>query len=90
MPGTERGDENIVYTGSDGGIFKSLDGGLHWSSCNTNGFSATQFESIAIHPIDPNFTIGGTQDNGTVMERPDGGFFRIDWGDGERGGNRIR
>jgi|GEM_PF-717834 len=75
-------NENIVYTGSDGGIFKSIDGGLNWVSLNRNGFSATQYESIALHPIDPNFTIGGTQDNGTVMEKPDGSFFRIDWGDG--------
>ncbi len=58
-------DSNIVYRGDDGGIWKSLDGGNNWSSLNNNTFRATQFQSIAVHPIDRNYTIGGTQDNGT-------------------------
>ena len=73
---------SIVYTGNDGGIFKSTDGGVTWSSLNVVGFKATQFQSIALHPVDPNFTIGGTQDNGTNMLKPDGTFNRIDFGDG--------
>ncbi len=71
-----------LYLGCDGGIFKSTDGGVTWASKNTTGFSATQFQSIAIHPVDPNFTIGGTQDNGTNMIKPDGSHNRIDFGDG--------
>ena len=38
--------------------------------------------SVAIHPSDPNFTIGGTQDNGTEMLRFDGTWRRTDYGDG--------
>jgi hypothetical protein len=38
--------------------------------------------SVAIHPTDPNFTIGGTQDNGTEMLRFDGTWRRTDYGDG--------
>ncbi|MFL5799528.1 MAG: WD40/YVTN/BNR-like repeat-containing protein [Actinomycetota bacterium] len=72
----------VVYTGDDGGIFRSADGGATWTSRNTTGFSATQFQSIAVHPTDPNFTIGGTQDNGTVFYRPDASWHRIDFGDG--------
>jgi photosystem II stability/assembly factor-like uncharacterized protein len=71
-----------VYAGNDGGIFKSTDGGVHWSSLNNSGFSATQFTSIAVHPTDPNFTIGGTQDNGTNFYRPDATWRRADFGDG--------
>jgi hypothetical protein len=58
-------DPLIVYRGDDGGIFKSTDGGATWTSLNNSTFKATQFMSIAVHPTDPNFSIGGTQDNGT-------------------------
>ncbi len=73
---------SIVYEGNDGGIFKSTDGGATWTSINTSGFSATQFMSVATHPIDPNFTIGGTQDNGTNWYKPNATWARADYGDG--------
>jgi hypothetical protein len=73
---------SIIYEGNDGGIFRSNDGGTTWSSLNATGFNATQFESIAVHPVDPNFTIGGTQDNGTPMMLPNGNWTRVDFGDG--------
>lgn len=71
-----------IYFGSDGGIYKSTDGGLTWASLNNATFRATQFMSIATHPTDPNFTIGGTQDNGTEFYRPNGTWTRADFGDG--------
>jgi photosystem II stability/assembly factor-like uncharacterized protein len=73
---------NVIYTGNDGGIWASADSGKEWRDCNTKGFSATQFESVAVHPTDPNFTLGGTQDNGTILRIPDGSFYRADFGDG--------
>ncbi len=79
---------SVVYRGDDGGIWKSTDGGATWVSLNNTSFRATQFQSLAIHPTDPNFTIGGTQDNGTekMTTGPtwtnsrggDGGFVLID------------
>ncbi len=79
---------NIIYVGNDGGVFRSTNSAGTWTSLNTTGFSATQFESIALHPTDRNFTIGGTQDNGTNYLSPggiweesvggDGGFSLID------------
>ncbi len=75
-------NSQIVYHGNDGGIFKSTDGGHTWTSQNVAGFNATQFQSIALHPTDPNFSIGGTQDNGTNMYTPLGAWNRIDFGDG--------
>jgi hypothetical protein len=76
------GNPLIIYTGNDGGIFRSSDGGATWVSRNTAGFNATQFESLAVHPSDPNFTIGGTQDNGTPFLQPNGQWIRADFGDG--------
>ena len=73
---------SVVYTGNDGGVWRSTDGGINWTSLNKSGFNATQFMSLALHPTDPNFTIGGTQDNGTQWLRPDGTFVRADFGDG--------
>lgn len=75
-------DPSIVYEGNDGGIWKSTNGGASFTSVNTAGFSATQFQSIAVHPTDPNFTIGGTQDNGTNWYQPSGTWVRADFGDG--------
>ena len=63
-------------------MWGSTDSGLDWQDCNTAGYLATQFESVVVHPTDPNFTLGGTQDNGTIIRYPDGSFFRADFGDG--------
>ena len=73
---------NVVYFGSDGGVWRSSNQGTTWSSINTAGFNATQFQSIAVHPIDRNFSIGGTQDNGTNFFQPDATWTRADFGDG--------
>ena len=75
-------DPSVVYHGNDGGVWRSTDGGLTWTSRNSSPFSATQFQSVAVHPADARFTIGGTQDNGTNRYRPGGTWIRADWGDG--------
>ena len=72
----------VIYHGNDGGIWRSTDSGATWTSLNTSTFSATQFQGLAVHPIDKNFSIGGTQDNGTEHLKPDGTFYRADFGDG--------
>ena len=73
---------STIYFGSDGGIYKSVNSGATWIPLNNSQFSATQFTSIAVHPTDPNFTIGGTQDNGTNFYQPNGTWTRADFGDG--------
>ncbi len=75
-------DPTVVYLGTDGGIYRSDDSGLIWSTLNNTDFHATQFQSLALHPTDRQFLIGGTQDNGTQFLRPDGTWFRADFGDG--------
>ncbi len=77
-----KANPSVIYAGNDGGIFASSDAGATWHSINGAGFNATQFESLAVHSTDPNFTIGGTQDNGTELLQPSGSWFRADFGDG--------
>ncbi len=71
-----------IYYGSDGGIYKSTNSGTTWTSLNNATFRATQFMGIAVHPTDFNFTIGGTQDNGTEYRNTSGTWTRSDFGDG--------
>ena len=81
-------DPNIVWTGNDGGVFKSTAGGTGtWQSLNggLNGgtpINSMQYMSLAVHPTDPYITIGGTQDNGTHRIKSDGTWTRTDYGDG--------
>jgi photosystem II stability/assembly factor-like uncharacterized protein len=71
-----------VYHGNDGGIFKSTNGGFNWTSLNNSQFKAVQFQSVATHPTDRQFAIGGTQDNGTELRDGTGAWTRADFGDG--------
>ena len=73
---------SIVYRGDDGGVWKSTDGGATWASLNNATMRATQFQSIAVHPTDPDFTIGGTQDNGTERLTTGPAWLHSDDGDG--------
>ena len=73
----------VIYYGSDGGIYRSINGGTNWTSLNNATFAATQFESIAVHPVLQNYTLGGTQDNGTELLTNDGTtWVNSDGGDG--------
>lgn len=83
MVGVAPSNPSIIYTGNDGGVWQSTDAGVTWlKDRNNSTFSATQFQSIAVHPTDPNFSIGGTQDNGTNFFRPNRTWTRVDFGDG--------
>lgn len=68
---------NVIYVGNDGGIFRSLDGGVNWTSLNTATFSATQFYSLALHPTDQNFTLAGAQGNGPALFKTDRTWTRV-------------
>src|SRR6266536_2117438 len=72
----------VVYTGSDGGIWRSGDNGTTWVSRNNMDFSATQFQGVAVHPFDRNFLMGGTQDNGTICFAANGTVSHCRDGDG--------
>lgn len=73
---------NVVYTGNDGGVWRSTNNGNTWTSLNNMEFSATQFQGVTLHPFDRNFLMGGTQDNGTNCRAADGTWSHCQDGDG--------
>ncbi len=79
-------DPNIMYFGSDGGIWRTNNvnaAPIAWTTLNNSTFSATQFMGLALHPTDRHYLLGGTQDNGTEFLAPDGvTWVRSDGGDG--------
>ncbi len=62
---------NVFYTGSDGGLHKTLDvlkDSVDWLSLNS-GYITSQFYTVAIEPgeTNSNIVVGGMQDNGTAF-----------------------
>lgn len=80
---------NIVYFATDGGVFRTTDGGASFEGCN-GGYQTAQFyNGFASSPNHPTLAIGGMQDNGTIIYRGspawsryhiggDGGWAAID------------
>ena len=76
---------STVWFGNDGGVWKrAADAapGSAWTNLNVD-LGTLQFQSVAVHPTDPAFTIGGTQDNGTQKQTGTvGSWAQGDFGDG--------
>ena len=72
----------IIYAGSDGGVYRSEDGGKNWDDSINDGLCITQFEFMEQNPTNEKRLIAVTQDNGT--ERYDGNpqFYHGHDGDG--------
>lgn len=58
-----RSFNDAVFVCSDGGIYRSTDGGASFKD-HTRGIQASQFYSIAVAPNNANKMVGGLQDNG--------------------------
>jgi photosystem II stability/assembly factor-like uncharacterized protein len=71
-----------IYAGSDGGIYKSLDGGTTWDDSINEGLCIMQCEFIDQHPTSDAVLFSGTQDNGTEQFRNSPVFNHADDGDG--------
>ncbi len=54
-----------LIAGNDGGVWSSPDGGNTWNEHNSLG--TVQFYHGSLHPTNPNFALGGSQDNGTEI-----------------------
>ena len=72
---------NRLIVGNDGGVWSSTDGGNSWSNHNTN-LAITQFYQGSVHPTNPNFALGGSQDNGVEIWAGPRIWNSIFYGDG--------
>jgi uncharacterized protein (TIGR03437 family) len=76
---------NVFFIANDGGIWRSDNANdtavMAWTTLNPT-LSTVQFQGVAIHPTDPNFLIGGTQDNGTLRFTGDPAWLSVFGGDG--------
>ncbi|GMV31234.1 MAG: hypothetical protein AMXMBFR59_33590 [Rhodanobacteraceae bacterium] len=59
---------NRFWVGTDGGLWRTDDGGLSYVNMNAN-LNITQFYDVAVHPNDVNIVFGGAQDNGSSGRR---------------------
>ncbi|MGH7725781.1 MAG: hypothetical protein ACREOU_10195 [Candidatus Eiseniibacteriota bacterium] len=59
------GPDLTLWIANDGGVWRRPNGGTTWINCNST-LSLTQFYTVAQSPTDPDFIVGGTQDNGSV------------------------
>jgi photosystem II stability/assembly factor-like uncharacterized protein len=72
-----------LLCGDDGGVHRSANHGQTWTALN-NKLGAVQFyPGLSVHPVNPHFIIGGTQDNGTNLRAQPGlGWSHVTSGDG--------
>jgi len=70
-----------LIVGNDGGVWSSTNGGSTWADHNTN-LGITQFYSGSLHPVNPSFGLGGSQDNGTEKWIGTKGWPMLFYGDG--------
>ena len=75
-------NHQVLYAGSDGGIYTSRDGGVTWSDAINRGLCITQFEFMEQHPRSDAVVFAGTQDNGTEQFRNSPVFYHAYDGDG--------
>lgn len=66
----------IIYSISDGGIYKSIDNGDNWIDLSV-GLTIRQFYRMANSQTNANVITGGAQDNGTVTRQASGNW--ADW-----------
>jgi photosystem II stability/assembly factor-like uncharacterized protein len=76
-------DPGLVYTGNDGGVDRSEDGGSHWKNCS-NDLAITMFYDLDVAPSNGDVYGGGAQDNGTIITKNGAptSFIQIYEGDG--------
>ncbi|GJM45269.1 MAG: hypothetical protein DHS20C21_21110 [Gemmatimonadota bacterium] len=59
----EPGSSDALWIGTDGGVWRSTDDGSTWAS-RREGIISYQYYDICVAQTDPDFAMGGTQDNG--------------------------
>ncbi len=72
-------DNNLLYLGTDGGVYKSIDKGKTWTMIRN--LPVSQFYRVSIDMEKPYNVYGGLQDNGswTAPSSSPGGIENTDW-----------
>nr|WP_294905715.1 hypothetical protein [uncultured Lacibacter sp.] len=70
---------NVMYVGTDGGVYFSLDRGATWKFCNN--LPVGQFYHVSVDEQEPYRIYGGLQDNGSwyAPSAAPGGVLNGDW-----------
>lgn len=79
-----RANPNTLFVANDGGVWRSDNAKaatITWANLNQT-LNTVQFQGVALHPTDPDFLVGGTQDNGTNRFTGNVAWTRIFGGDG--------
>ena len=72
---------DIIYAGSDGGLFRSPDRGISWQPLN-DGLGITEIEYLAQDSSSATWLLCGTQDNGSLRWSGPLGWEHVADGDG--------
>jgi len=82
------GSDGRIWTGCDGGVSVSADGGATFANRSRGLVTAQFYPGASLHPTVRDFALGGTQDNGTfrwsgaeawtAVYTGDGGFTAVD------------
>jgi photosystem II stability/assembly factor-like uncharacterized protein len=75
-------DPNIFYLGTDGGVFRSMDAGETFESRNGSYQTAQFYNGFSSSPLDSHLSLGGLQDNSTIIYDGQLAWIRVIGGDG--------
>ena len=75
-------DPSTYYIGTDGGVFRTTDFGETFQSCNGRYQTLQLYNGTSTSQLDSLFTVGGTQDNSTVIFDGDLAWIRVIGADG--------
>lgn len=77
---TDPSNPQTLYVGVDGGVFKTIDGGVNWTG-TFNDFSCLSVFAVAVNPVVPSIVYAGTcngvfksTDGGTSFQAANTGF----------------
>ncbi len=71
---------NRILAATDGGVFASTNDAVDWVQVS-NGLYCNQYMSMGQSNIEPDFVIGGLQDNGIIYNNEDGNYHTYTGGD---------
>ena len=73
--------DGALFAATDGGLYRSADGGETFTDYSNNGIATGQFYRLSIGKNDASVMVGGTQDNAGFIRR-DNNWFLYTGGDG--------